>query len=75
MELIDNAVSPDERRGKYTNRRPLKSFLLLGDLQYFSAIKIYETQSFQIISRGTWIVDLNTLNSEIADSVLCSIYL
>ena len=66
MELIDNIVSPDDRKRKYTDRQILKILILLqisdisyrssgifleNDREYMELIGINEIPSFQTLSR------------------------
>ena len=52
MEIIDNIVSPDDRKRKYTDRRILKVLIVL--------------QLFNISYRSARMIDLHAINNEIA---------
>ena len=52
MEIIDNIVSPDDRKRKYTDRQILKVLIVL--------------QLFNISYRSARMIDLHAINNEIA---------
>ena len=77
MELIDNIVSPDDRKRKYTDRQILKILILLqiSDISYRSSatfltsheeylmmIGLKEIPSFQTLSRRARKFDLHAIN-------------
>ena len=80
MELIDNIVSPDHRRRKYSDWQILKILILLQifDISYRSSgifltsheeylrmIGLKEITSFQTLSRRARSMDLHAINREI----------
>ena len=77
MEIIDNIVSPDERKRKYSNKQILKILILLQifNISYRSSgifltnhedcirmIGIKEIPSFQTLSRRARSMDLHAIN-------------
>ncbi len=81
MEIIDNIVSPDDRKRKYTDRQILKVLIVLQifNISYRSArifltshekylrmIGIKEIPSFQTLSRRARMIDLHAVNNDIA---------
>ena len=77
MEIIDNIVSPDDRRRKYTDRQALKILLLLhisgisyrsarifltNHEEYLRMIGLKEIPSFQTLSRRARAFDLHAIN-------------
>ncbi len=77
MEIIDNIVSPDDRKRKYTDRQILKILILLqiSDISYRSSgifltnheeylrmIGLKEIPSFQTLSRRARSFDLHAIN-------------
>ena len=80
MKLIDNIVSPDQRRRKYTDRQILKILVLLqifgtsyrsagifltNHEEYLRMIRISEIPSFQTLSRRARKFDLHAINRAI----------
>ena len=80
MEIIDNIVSPDDRRRKYSDRQILKILVLLqiygisyrsarifliNHEEYLRMIRISEIPSFQTLSRRARKFDLHAINREI----------
>ncbi len=80
MELIDNIVSPDQRRRKYTDRQILKILVLLqifgisyrsagvfliNHEEYLTMMGLKEISSFQTLSRRARKFDLHAINREI----------
>ena len=80
MEIIDNIVSPDDRKRKYTDRQIVKILILLQifNISYRSARIFFENHeeylrmtglekipSFQTISRRSRMMDLHSINSQI----------
>ena len=80
MELIDNIVSPDHRRRKYSDKQILKILILLqiSDISYRSSgifltnheeylmmIGLKEIPSFQTLSRRAQSMDLHAMNRSI----------
>ena len=77
MELIDNIVSPDERKRKYSNKQILKILVMLqifsiyyrssgifltNHEEYLRMIGIKEIPSFQTLSRRARSMDLHAIN-------------
>ncbi len=80
MEAIDNIVSPDDRKRKYTDRQILKLLVLLqifrvsyrssrmfltNHEEYLSMAGLKEIPSFQTLSRRARLLDLHAINREI----------
>ncbi len=80
MYIIDNIVSPDSRRRKYSDKQILKILILLQILnisyrssgiflenhrEYMELIGITEIPSFQTLSRRTRSFDIHAMNTEI----------
>ena len=80
MELIDNIVSPDHKRRKYSDKQILKILILLqiSDISYRSSgifltsheeylrmIGLKEIPSFQTLSRRSRSMDLHAMNRSI----------
>ena len=80
MEIMDNIVSPDDRRRKYTDRQILKVLVLLQIFgisyrsariflanhgEYIAMMGLKEIPSFQTLSRRARMLDLHALNREI----------
>ena len=80
MEIIDNIVSPDDRKRKYTDKHILEILVtlqifkisyrsarifLMNNEEYLRMIGIKEIPSFQILSRGARLFDMHEINSEI----------
>jgi hypothetical protein len=80
MELIDNIVSPDDRKRKYSDRQILKILILLqifnfsyrssgifltNHEEYLRMIDIKEIPSFQTLSRRARKFDLHAMNRAI----------
>ena len=77
MDIIDNIVSPDSRRRKYSDRQILKVLILLqifsisyrssgifleNHSEYMELIGIKDIPSFQTLSRRSRSLDLHTIN-------------
>ena len=77
MEIIDNIVSPDDRRRKYSDRQILKILVLLqiygisyrsarifltNHEEYLRMIGLKEIPSFQTLSRRARSFDLHAIN-------------
>ena len=80
MQIIDNMVSIDERKRKYTERQILKIFnisyryscmFLRNHEEYMRIIGIKEIPSFQTLSRRACSFDMHAISSDIA--MACSI--
>jgi transposase len=80
MEIIDNIVSPDDRKRKYTDRQILKVLIVLqifnisyrsarifltNHEEYIRMAGIKEIPSFQTLSRRARMIDLHAINNEI----------
>ena len=80
MEIIDNIVSPDDRKRKYTDRQILKVLIVLqifnisyrsarifltNHEEYIRMAGITEIPSFQTLSRRARMIDLHAINNEI----------
>ena len=80
MEIIDNIVSPDDRKRKYIDKHILEILVtlqifkisyrsarifLMNNEEYLRMIGIKEIPSFQILSRGARLFDMHEINSEI----------
>lgn len=80
MEIIDNIVSPDDRKRKYTDRQILKVLIVLqifnisyrsarifltNHEEYIRMVGIKEIPSFQTLSRRARMIDLHAINNEI----------
>jgi len=80
MEIIDNIVSPDDRRRKYSDRQILKILVVLqisgisyrsarifltNHEEYLRMIRISEIPSFQTLSRRARKFDLHAMNRAI----------
>ena len=80
MEIIDNIVSPDDRKRKYTDRQIVKILILLqifniscrsaiiffaNHEEYLRMIGLEKIPSFQTISRRSRMMDLHSINSQI----------
>ena len=80
MEIIDNIVSQDERKRKYTDRQIIKLLVLLNIFgisyrsagiflwnheEYLNMIDLKEIPSFQSLSRRSRMIDFHEINSKI----------
>ena len=80
MDIIDNIVSPDSRRRKYSEKQILKILILLqifnisyrssgifleNHREYMALIGITEIPSFQTLSRRSRSLNLHAINMEI----------
>ena len=80
MELIDNIVSPHQRRRKYTDRQILKILVLLqifgisyrsagvfliNHEEYLAMMGLNDIPSFQTLSRRARKIDLHAMNRSI----------
>ena len=80
MEIMDNIVSPDDRKRKYTDRQILKILVVLQIFsisyrsariflanhgEYLRMIDLKEIPSFQTLSRRARTLDLHAINREI----------
>ena len=80
MEIIDNIVSPDDRKRKYTDRQIVKLLIVLqlfnisyrsarifltNHEEYIRMAGITEIPSFQTLSRRARMIDLHAVNNEI----------
>jgi hypothetical protein len=80
MDIIDNIVSPDSRKRKYSDKQILKILVLLqifnisyrssgifleNHREYMELIGITEIPSFQMLSRRSRSLDLHAINMEI----------
>jgi hypothetical protein len=80
VEIIDNIVSPDDRKRKYSDREILKILVLLqifrisyrsakifltNHEEYLRMIGIREIPSFQTLSRSARLFDLHAINREV----------
>jgi hypothetical protein len=80
MEVIDNIVSPDDRRRKYSDKQILKILVLLqifsisyrssrifltNHEEYLRTIGLKEIPSFQTLSRRARMIDLHAINRKI----------
>ena len=80
MDIIDNIVSPDSRRRKYSDKHLLKIMILFqifnisyrssgiflrNHSEYMELIGIKEIPSFQTLSRKSMSLDLHAINMEI----------
>ncbi|WP_298277051.1 hypothetical protein [Ferroplasma sp.] len=80
MEIIDNIVSPDNRKRKYTDRQIVKTLIVLQIFNisyrsdrifltnyedYIRMAGIKEIPSFQTLSRRARMIDLHAINNEI----------
>ena len=80
MEIIDNIVSQDERKRKYSNRQIMKILVLLNIFgisyrsagiflrnheEYLNMIDLKEIPSFQSLSRRSRMIDFHEINSKI----------
>ena len=81
MEIIDNIVSPDNRKRKYTDRQIVKTLIVLQIFNisyrsdrifltnyedYIRMAGIKEIPSFQTLSRRARMIDLHAVNNDIA---------
>ena len=81
IEIIDKIVSVDDRKRKYTDRQIVKILIVLqifnisyrssrifltNHEKYLRMIGIKEIPSFQTLSRRARMIDLHSLNMEIA---------
>ena len=81
IQIIDKIVSPDDRKRKYTDRQIVKTLIVLqifnisyrssrifltNHERYLRMIGIKEIPSFQTLSRRARMIDLHSLNMEIA---------
>ena len=80
MEIIDNIVSQDERKRKYSNKQIIKILVLLNIFgisyrsaeiflrnheEYLNMIVLKEIPSFQTLSRRSRLIDLHEINRKI----------
>ena len=80
MEIIDNIVSPDNRKRKYTDRQIVKTLIVLQIFNisyrsdrifltnyedYIRMAGIKEIPSFQTLSRRARMIDVHAINNEI----------
>ena len=80
MQIIDNIVSPDSRKRKYSDKQILKILILLqifnisyrssrifleNHREYTELIGITDIPSFQTLSRRSRSFDLHAINTEI----------
>ena len=79
MEIINNIVSPDDRKRKYTDRQILKVLIVLqifnisyrsartfltNHEEYIRMAGITEIPSFQTLSRRARMIDLHAVNNK-----------
>ena len=81
IEIMGNVVSPDDQKRKYTDRQIMKLLILLQTFtiscrsarefltnreEYIAMVGVKEIPGFQLLSRRARVLDLHTINGEIA---------